>query len=113
MENHYLTGHAKYRSWCSHCVAGRSDNPPHRRQDGDAPAIPEVHLDYAFVRRDEEEATTTVLIAKHRQSRAVRTWTVPRKGDYEAEPSKWGANANVTFQLHPNPIFPPPEKNRW
>ena len=43
--------------------------------------MPEVHLDFAFVRRDEEEAVSTILIAKHRQSRAVRTWRVPRKGE--------------------------------
>ena len=50
--------HLPYRSWCEHCVAGRSDDPPNRRAPAaqDEPAVPEVHLDYAFVRRDEEEA---------------------------------------------------------
>ena len=41
-EAHQAT-HLPYRSWCAHCVAGRSDNPPHRRApaDREEPAIPE------------------------------------------------------------------------
>ena len=30
IEAHQAT-HLPFRSWCKHCVAGRSDNPPHRR----------------------------------------------------------------------------------
>ena len=45
--------------------------------------IPEVHFDYAYVWREEEDHATTVLVAKHRQSRAVRAWTVPKKGANE------------------------------
>ena len=44
----------------------------------------EVHLDYCFVRREDETRGTTVLVLKHRQSRAVRCWVVPRKGSAEA-----------------------------
>ena len=44
----------------------------------------EVHLDYCYARREEEEHLTTILILKHRQSRAVRCWVVPRKGSAEA-----------------------------
>ena len=77
--------HLPFRSWCRHCVAGRQDNPPHRRREADKEdgTIPEVHLDYAFIRRDEEEEVLTMLVIKHRQSRAVRVWVVPRKGGNE------------------------------
>ena len=44
----------------------------------------EVHIDYCFVRREDEEHSTTTLVLKHRQSRAVRCWVVPRKGSAEA-----------------------------
>ena len=44
----------------------------------------EVHLDYCFVKREDEEHSTTILVLKHRQSRAVRCWVVPRKGSAEA-----------------------------
>ena len=73
-EAHQAT-HLPFRSWCPHCVAGRSDNPPHRRaQEEEEPAVQEVHFDYAYVRRDEEEEATTLLIAKHRQSKMSRAW---------------------------------------
>ena len=36
------------------------------------------------MRRDEEETPTTILVAKHRQSKMPRSWRVPRKGDCEA-----------------------------
>ena len=42
------------------------------------------HMDYCYVRREGEEHATTVLVLKHRQSRAVRCWVVPRKGSAEA-----------------------------
>ena len=82
----HQANHLPYRSWCKYCVEGRLDNPPHRRRPSGAeePALPEIHLDYAFVKRDGEERTTTILVAKHRQSRAVRCWVVPRKGRSEA-----------------------------
>ena len=41
-------------------------------------------MDYCFVRREEEDHHTTILALKHRQSRAVRCWAVPRKGSAEA-----------------------------
>ena len=41
-------------------------------------------MDYCYVRRDDEEHFTTILVLKHRQSRAVRCWVVPRKGSAEA-----------------------------
>ena len=41
-------------------------------------------MDYCYVRREDEEHYTTVLVLKHRQSRAVRCWVVPRKGGAEA-----------------------------
>ena len=78
----HQVNHLPYRSWCRYCVEGRCDNPPHSRRPAgkEPPSVPEVHIDYAFVRRDGEERTTTILVAKHRQSRAVRCWVVPRKG---------------------------------
>ena len=84
-EAHQAT-HLPYRSWCRFCVEGRCDNPPHRGRPAELeqPAVQEVHMDYCFVRREGEEHATTVLVLKHRQSRAVRCWAVPRKGGAEA-----------------------------
>ena len=42
--------------------------------------MPEVGFDYAFVRRETEEDTITLLVMKDRDSRATRAWVVPVKG---------------------------------
>ena len=60
-EEHQAT-HLPFRSWCPHCVAGRQDNPPHRRQEERESRVPEVHMDYCFVRRTDEEEVLPTLI---------------------------------------------------
>ena len=70
-EAHQAT-HLPYRSWCEECVSGQRDNPAHRAIQQDPDAVPEVAFDYAFVRRDNETETATILIMKDRGSRALR-----------------------------------------
>ena len=77
--------HLPYRSWCADCVAGRKDNPPHRRMAPEERLVPEVMLDYAFVRRDDETERATILICKDRESRAIRAWVMRYKGASEEE----------------------------
>jgi hypothetical protein len=75
--------HLPFRSWCEVCVAGRRDNPAHRgiKTEEDEIAVPELAMDYCFVRREEEEEeVVTVLVIKDRISRAVRAVRVVRKG---------------------------------
>jgi hypothetical protein len=72
--------HLPFRSWCAECVCGRRDNPPHTRRAPEERLVPEVLMDYAFVRRQDETQTMTVLIMKDRESRAVRAWTMRNKG---------------------------------
>ena len=72
--------HLPFRSWCAECVAGRRDNPPHLRRQEEERQVPEVMLDYAFVRRQDETETLTILIAKDRGSRAIRAWAMRFKG---------------------------------
>ena len=81
-EEHEAT-HLPFRSWCSHCVAGRSDNPAHRLvadPDGERRGLPEVHLDYAFLKRGDSDDLIKLLVVKFRPSRAVRVYAVPAKG---------------------------------
>ena len=42
--------HLPFRSWCPTCIAGRRDNPPHKRREDEERQVPEVMLDYGFVR---------------------------------------------------------------
>ena len=68
--------HLPFRSWCPFCVAGRRDNPPHTKRPEEERQVPEVMLDYAFVRRNDETETATILLLKDRDSRAMRAWVM-------------------------------------
>ena len=72
--------HLPYRSWCAECVSGRRDNVPHKAVGAEALEVPEVCMDYAFVRRTDETDCCTLLIMRDRSSRALRAWVVPSKG---------------------------------
>ena len=68
--------HLPYRSWCDDCVAGRRDNPPRRAVECEENSVPEVMMDYCFVRRDDETEVITVLVLKERPKRAIQAWVV-------------------------------------
>jgi hypothetical protein len=72
--------HLPFRSWCDECVQGRRDAPPHFRTKRGPGEVPEVAFDYAYIRRDDEEATVTVLVMRDRDSKALRAWVLERKG---------------------------------
>ena len=81
-ESHEAT-HLPYRSWCSICVQGRADNPHRRRAPpsaDDERRLPEVHIDYAFLRRADSDDLAKLVILKALPSRAMRAWVVPSKG---------------------------------
>ena len=44
--------HLPFRSWCAECIAGRRDNPPHTTRPEEERTVPEVSLDYCFIRRN-------------------------------------------------------------
>ena len=83
-EAHEAT-HLPYRSWCPHCVMCRKDNPGHTRVGAAEVTVPEVSIDYAFIRREEEADTQTVLVMKDRKSRALRAWLLRSKGIVQEE----------------------------
>jgi len=53
--------HLPYRAWCEECVKGRGLDSPHRMQ-GES-SVPEIYLDYAFLRAEEDTDTATILLA--------------------------------------------------
>ena len=71
VEAHEAT-HLPFRIWCEECVAGRRDNPAHLRVPREPGGVPEVGFDYAFVRKDDEADTVTLLVMKDRDSRGIR-----------------------------------------
>ena len=58
----------------------RRDNPPGRRVHQDEIAVPEILMDYCFVRSDDDTDTVTILLMKDRYSRAIQAFVVDRKG---------------------------------
>ena len=50
--NQHMITHLPFRSWCDHCVAGKSREDDHRKREPlDKQAIPRVSLDYCFLGR--------------------------------------------------------------
>ena len=72
--------HMPFRNWCPFCVAGRGEAAPHKQTENLEVLVPEVQLDYGFLKKEEEEALTTLLITKDRQSRAIFVNVVQNKG---------------------------------
>ena len=86
--------HLPFRSWCIECVAGRLDNPPHRRVEQEENAVPEVLMDYCFVRRDDECDTITILVMKDRKSRALQAWVLESRG-LDVQIAPWMASGGL------------------
>ena len=80
-KTHQLT-HVPYRPWCEACVAGRKANWAHKSEDKkrEKGAVPEVHVDYCFLRNKRGGESIPVLVLKDRDSKALAAHVVPYKG---------------------------------
>ena len=70
------------RSWCRHCVRGREQEMPHQ---GGAPEtnMSEVHLDFAFLGREEDPLKTmAVLVTKQRTREVIRSAAAHQKATW-------------------------------
>ena len=47
--------------------------------------MPELHFDYAFLRREASDELLTLVVMEARPTRAVRAWAVPHKGVADAD----------------------------
>lgn len=98
VEDHRLTGHAVFRSWCPHCVRGRGRDDPHAEGPLED-AIPVISWDYCYLASrgpaggdaaaDDEAAEqagqSPVLVRWDRKSRGLAGYVLPSKGvDFEA-----------------------------
>ena len=66
VDEHMLT-HLPFRSWCPHCVRGKSKGKPHRRAKEEPRELPTVALDYTFMHESQEkyeEEGMPILVAK-------------------------------------------------
>ena len=63
VEQHNLTGHIKFESWCPFCVSCRKPNDHHRASASDR-ALPLIVADYCFLRDEGDTEGITVLVLK-------------------------------------------------
>ena len=89
-EDHRACGHIPYRTWCRHCVEGRSTGEQHRARPGKRSicvfAFDYLYLDAAgqLVKREPQmqmdDVDVTILVAKDTMGKAVFAHVVPQKG---------------------------------
>ena len=60
VDEHELT-HLPSRSWCKHCVLGRGEDAPHKKDDGNELSMPEIHWDFMLL-GEEQDAGNAVTI---------------------------------------------------
>ena len=64
VEEHNMD-HAKFRSWCPHCVKGKAGAYGHRAREDKEHKIPRVSVDYVFMRHKQspgEERGNPIMI---------------------------------------------------
>ncbi len=90
MEEHRITGHAVYRSWCPFCVAACATGEQHRSRPEER-SISRVSFDYLFTTKSAkvltkaelqggEEVELKVLVAKDSSTKSIFAHVVPQKG---------------------------------
>ena len=66
VESHMVT-HVPFRSWCKHCVRGKSKGLPHVRQKPSERQLPTIVCDYMYMRESQhegEERGMPILVAR-------------------------------------------------
>ena len=80
LEEHRVN-HLPFRSWCRECVAGRAKDWGHRaREELPEDGVPEIHMDYCFLRNREGENYAATLVGKDASTGLRFAHVVPRKG---------------------------------
>lgn len=82
------------------CVVGRRDNPAHKKVNPEERSVPEVGVDYAFVRREDEVERVTILVVEDRATRAIQASTMRHKGTCEDEAGERAAELIKNLGRH-------------
>ena len=102
--------HLPFRSWCPECVAGRRDNPAHKKRVDEERMVPEVGKDYAFVRREEETERVTILVVKDRETRAIQASVMRHTMKPERERQSSSRTLVTTGSFQSRPITSQPSR---
>ena len=87
-EEHEIT-HIPFRTWCRHCVRGKSKDSQHRtkkKEEKEEEKVPTISMDYMFLGRkgtngvEEEDKMIPVLVIKDGQTKCIFAHVVPKKG---------------------------------
>ena len=77
----HRVSHLPFRDWCPECVAGRAKDWPHTKRDVEETlTVPEVSLDYCFIRETAGEDYSVVLVGKDRETKLILSHVAPCKG---------------------------------
>ena len=81
VDEHMLT-HIPFRSWCPHCVRGKSKAAAHRKHDMSDQDIPVISVDYMYMEppKEDKELGMPILVMKDRRTGWIQSSVVPRKG---------------------------------
>ena len=81
VEEHMAT-HIPFRSWCAHCVAGKSKSNPHFKGTEERTSVPEISVDYMYmsIGNSDEQIGMPILVAKDRKTNWTMAGVVPSKG---------------------------------
>ena len=82
VEEHEVN-HTPYRSWCPSCVAGRGKATPHTTTEDEEKAIPDIHVDYWFMRDERGSELVPVTNIKDGSSKTNKAHVVPGKGNVD------------------------------
>ena len=83
VEAHKLSGHARFRSWCRHCVRGRGCEAPHTRTQAPDSAIPVISWDYCYLSEKQDstsEPESPTLVMWDSRTKALFAHLIPSKG---------------------------------
>jgi hypothetical protein len=79
VQQHDIT-HLPFRSWCPHCVSGKARNRPHRKLKDKVHQVPNIVVDYCFLKGEGDEESLIVQVARDEESSYLFAHAVPRKG---------------------------------
>ena len=79
-EDHYNSGHARYRNWCPHCVAAKGQGQAHKMSGGANPGeIPELGFDYFYL-GDQQNTGLPNIAARDNATGSFAGSTLEQKG---------------------------------
>ena len=80
IEEHYARGHLPFRSWCEICVKAKGKENPHWSNKRGERDMPEVSIDYAFLKDEPGGESLTIVVIKCQGTKAIMAHPVMCKG---------------------------------